>query len=567
MKYSKIGTYGLVALVLILLAAAIRLVLISLNWPLTNSDEGTIGIMALHIAYNGAHPIFFYGQGYMGAWEAYLGAALFHLFGPSLFTLRLGLVLMFVLFLTCMYLLTKLLYSKGLAIVTLLFLGLGSGYVMARELSAIGGYCETLFFGALLFVLASWLTRSYTQQRSRRQALIRLLAYLGWGLVAGLGLWTDMLSAPFILMSGILMLIFCWREWLRIVAPFGILAGLLTGILPMLLYNVKGSPYGNSLSTLLGQAGSGSTHTLTTLVQSLQSTINTSIPMMTGEPFCPVMEISFLGPDSPHTPTCTLLHWSWGIGYLLLLITALIFASVTVWHTLKASRRQHDQSQHDYNYQELVRFTGRLALLVSGLLTLVIYIYSNASIAWPGIHARYLIGLLIITPTLFAPLWQGVVRNLNKKPLAGTRRNMILATGSGFILVFIGIFFVIGVFEAFGEVPSIAQNYQADMHLAQDLEHLGIKHAYTDYWTCDKLAFLSNEQIICGIQTEQLIPTHNRYMPYYAIVSQDPASAYVFPITSNHPGPPSKIHFWDIEKKLKVYRRYIMDGYAIYLPG
>ena len=75
---------------------------------------------------------------------------------------------------------------------------------MACELMAIGGYSETLFFGAFLFLLASWLTRTYTPQLPRRQAMFRLLAYLSWGLVAGIGLWTDLLVAPFILMSGIL---------------------------------------------------------------------------------------------------------------------------------------------------------------------------------------------------------------------------------------------------------------------------------------------------------------------------------------------------------------------------
>ena len=36
--------------------------------------------MALHIAYRGEHPFLFYGQNYMGALEAYIGALLFHQF-------------------------------------------------------------------------------------------------------------------------------------------------------------------------------------------------------------------------------------------------------------------------------------------------------------------------------------------------------------------------------------------------------------------------------------------------------------------------------------------------------
>jgi hypothetical protein len=335
----------------------------------------------------------------------------------------------------------------------------------------------------------------------------------------------------------------------------------------MLLYNISSEQqkYGNSLS-LLGLINGGSshmTHTFTTLVQELHGTIGTSIPMMTGEPFCPVMELSFLGPNSPRSSTCTLIHWGWGLGYLLLFITALIVASVAVWRTLKVYRQQQDQSLHEQQYQKLARTTGRLMLLVSGLLSLFLYTYSSPPTVWPGIYARYIIGLLIITPALIAPLWIGVVNNLGQKPQCATKRSTIFAAGSGLILVLIGIFFVIGVCKTFGEMPFDIQRYQADMRLANDLEHLGIKHAYTDYWTCDKMAFLSHEQLIFAI----LNPIRNRYMPYYTAVSQDPKAAYVFPVTTGLNTPPGSIHITFIEQRLKVFHRYIMDGYAIYIPG
>src|SRR5215472_6389784 len=94
----KIGVYELCALALILCGTLLRVLLAALRWPLLNSDEGTMGIMALHIAYRGEHPIFYYGQHYMGTLEAYIAAGFFRLFGASVFTLRLGPVLMFVLF-------------------------------------------------------------------------------------------------------------------------------------------------------------------------------------------------------------------------------------------------------------------------------------------------------------------------------------------------------------------------------------------------------------------------------------------------------------------------------------
>jgi predicted membrane-bound mannosyltransferase len=108
-KQLKISTYGIYAFIIIAVATLLRIFLIAQGWPHSNADEDTMGIMAMHIAYNGEHPIFFYGQNYMGTLEAYLAAGFFRLFGASVFTLRLSPVLLFALFLTCMYLLTSLL--------------------------------------------------------------------------------------------------------------------------------------------------------------------------------------------------------------------------------------------------------------------------------------------------------------------------------------------------------------------------------------------------------------------------------------------------------------------------
>src|SRR6266700_7145434 len=89
-KYPKISAYEVGVIVIIALAIALRVVLVSLGWPLLDSDEGTMGLMGMHIAFHGETPIFFYGKNYMGAAEAYLAALMFHFFGISTFTLRLG---------------------------------------------------------------------------------------------------------------------------------------------------------------------------------------------------------------------------------------------------------------------------------------------------------------------------------------------------------------------------------------------------------------------------------------------------------------------------------------------
>ncbi|HEY6286820.1 MAG TPA: hypothetical protein VIX20_14255 [Ktedonobacteraceae bacterium] len=92
--YPGIGKNELYASGIIVISTFLRILLVCLGWPPTNSDESTMGILALHIADRGEHPIYFYGQHYMGALEAYFAAVSFHFFGVSLLTLRLGVILL-----------------------------------------------------------------------------------------------------------------------------------------------------------------------------------------------------------------------------------------------------------------------------------------------------------------------------------------------------------------------------------------------------------------------------------------------------------------------------------------
>ena len=67
---------ALVALLLGLAGVGYRLVLTLLTVPVSNSDEATFGLAALHIAQGRERPVFLYGQHYMGMLESYLAAPL-----------------------------------------------------------------------------------------------------------------------------------------------------------------------------------------------------------------------------------------------------------------------------------------------------------------------------------------------------------------------------------------------------------------------------------------------------------------------------------------------------------
>src|SRR5579863_2861731 len=148
MKQIKVSSFGIWAAVVIVLAILLRITLTALGWPPTNSDESKLGIMAMHIDSFKDFPIMLYGQVYMGALEAYIAAVLFPIFGASLLSLRLGTTLLFALFLTSMYFLVSLLYTKKFALVTLVLLSIGSIMMLFTELMAHGGYPEILGFGA-----------------------------------------------------------------------------------------------------------------------------------------------------------------------------------------------------------------------------------------------------------------------------------------------------------------------------------------------------------------------------------------------------------------------------------
>jgi 4-amino-4-deoxy-L-arabinose transferase-like glycosyltransferase len=369
--------YGLSALLLIALAVGLRLLLTAQGWPTTNSDEGTFGIMAMHIAYRGGHPIFLNGSNYMGALEAYLGAASFRLFGVSLPALRLGVILLYIFFLTSMYLLTSLLYTKKLALFVLVLLCLGSNAMFLRELYATGGSTQTLFFGSLAFLLATWLSLTREQQVPHAgDRWRRLAAYTVWGLAVGLGIWSDMVVLPFFMLSALLLLLFCWRDLLSW-APLCLLLGFSVGVLPLIAYNLHAAPGQDSFSTFAGlfhgshvQSASSLAQILRgiKLTQGINGTLSMSLPTATGDPSCPVPAVEFPSDASPHSAQCALLHRVWSAGYILLW-------TLSVLLTLGALRRLRTRSQAGIGGErrELVRHSARLCLLASAAVAVISY--------------------------------------------------------------------------------------------------------------------------------------------------------------------------------------------------
>ena len=559
-KYPGIGKYQLFALLIIVLAVCLRILLTASGWPTTNSDEGTIGLMARHIAYNGEHPVVFYNRNYLGALEAYLGAAFFRLFGPSLFSLRLGIILLDALFFASMYLLTSLLYTKKLALFVLVLLGLGSSAMFLRELYATGGTTQTLLFGTLAFLLASWLALSYRQDLTGSRRWLRLAAYAGWGLVIGLAIWSDLVVLPVLMMASLLLL-FCWRD-LRTLAPLFLLLGFVIGMFPLIVYNLQAAPGLDSLSMLVSLFHGGpsmhTAHTLPKLIQGIEGTVGMSLPTATGDPFCSVPAVEYAIDASPHSLYCTLLHTGWSAGYLLLWLLSVLLSVRMLWKLRSRMQAGSPEERH-----EVVLHFARLCLLACAAVALTIYAVSSGPQDAPHSHARYLVDLLIVTPALIWPVWRAAtapaVKEMQHGRFAGSRLAVMFNRG---VLLLITLLFLLGTLSIVGDLSSSQEANQQQDKLIAALERIGATHIYSDFWTCNRVTFVSQEKIICSVTDSTLQPSHNYYAPYYTTVHADPHSAYVFTYDLFQ----KASDLQRAERSGHGFRRLVFAGYIIYQP-
>ena len=573
---------------IITVAVVLRLVLIAKGWPLLDSDEGTMGLMAMHIAYRGEFPIFFYAQAYMGATEAYLGAFFFHLFGVSAFSLRLGLIVIYIIFMVAMYALARLLYGPSLALVTLAVLALGSNPVLTRELVAVGGDPEILMTGALLMTLASWLALTWNPQEPQQRRWRRILVYGTWGLVAGFSFYSHALGAPFIALGAVMLLVFCWRELLGWAAA-SVVVGALIGLSPMIYYNLvlakgKGTWFYIAHAVSAGNAP-------VQIGQQLKGALLVSLPTATGaNPLCAVSSVHLVRLNSLNGIHCTLVHTGWSLSWLCLCLVAALGACGAIWQLWRYRRQDWSFEKR----QEMVRQWGRLSLLIAGSGTLFLYILSPNAVVYPVATSRYLIGLLIATPALLYPLWRGL----------SVLKPFLLALSSRFALspfiergsttigrVILGLVIAIlafGTFSTFSGIPSAPQAGAADnvYNTQYTIQHLDIpatralnqqesdliqrllrmneRYIYSDYWTCDRLIFQSREQILCSVVNDEVQPGFDRYTLYGDSVHAAHNAAYVLMVHSQA----NEVFSEEIRTHAGTmhYQAFVIDGYAVYVP-
>lgn len=578
-------SYGLAATCIIVCAIALRFVLTIIGWPHHGSEEGTMGLEAMHILQRGEHPVYLYGQNYMGVLEAYAGALSFRLFGISTISLRLGMIAFYAVFLICLNWVARKLYSHRVALASLVILSLGTPFLVQIELLADGGKVETLAFGALMYAAASWLALSRpTGILTFRQRWLRYAAFATWGLAAGLGLYTYSIIAPFVLTSGLLLALTCWRE-IRSWALVFTIVGLLIGLLPVIIYTatmpVKDNPIAvffslhNSLSADNGPKG------WHLLVKQVEGTLLYTLPTVTGlVPPYPAAAMPFYGPPRFSTLASVIIGGGWSLGYLSLLGIATYHPLIILRKLWMVHRQSHtsDASVRDGSGRAVTRSpfvlqdgahdgahdgartVAQLMLALTAWLTIVAYM-SSPTAANNVYSGRYMVGLLIIWPAVLWPLIGGL-RHLWIPSIIRANWEMLGRVWRPAALLFLTLSLVTGIVAILQAVPPTVALNQQDAKFADDLLAKKITRFYSDYWTCDLLAFNTQEKLTCGVVTLYAQPGRIRYARYYAEVQADPRSPYVF------------VRGSDLEQTFVAYiahtgQTYIiehLDGYNIYTP-
>ncbi len=152
---------------------------------LLHSDEAIVGLMAQDIAAGRQLPIYFYGQRYMGALEAYAVASASSLFDNPIHALRFAPAFFFALMVAVQYLMLTRWFSRRGGLMGALALIACAPMFMQWSISARGGYVEILLWGsALLWAYSEWFVPPAPTTR-------RGLRKFAFGSLIGSGMWIN----------------------------------------------------------------------------------------------------------------------------------------------------------------------------------------------------------------------------------------------------------------------------------------------------------------------------------------------------------------------------------------
>lgn len=583
-------------------AAVYRLALLLRGWPGLDSDEAIVGLMARHILLRGEHPIFFYGQYYLGPLQAYAAALMFAIFGSSQLTLRLVVLALTIGFFAAMYALGRAAYGRVVALLVLAWLALGPPYATLRELVAVGGHQEMLLFAALL-LLGLWhrLRQPALLPQTRRERYRATAAYAAIGLLAGLGLWADLLILPVLFASGVALLARRRRELLSVCGAV-LLLGFCIGASPYIIFNVThdNASYKQVVWQSRPAGRESSWPTPQEWQQQIGETLAVALPLAFGSPHVCVTQgdiWSWYPPSgAENTPSAGLCNnanilFSLAIISLYLLTAWQIFLALRPWLQSTPARLGRlrlwlvqrgllrpggessssapvknergasiDNVENGVNAEVAARLWLQAMLLGIAAFNIFAYASSIDAQRYQFTAARYFLPLYLTAPLLFGSLWAAARPFVSRlvavavqhiRPKGGSsllvepswkesaRPRLMILRSAVATLVLVALFAVaiqgvVRVFVYAGDAERFGLPMPpADRALIAFLDAHHITRYYSDYWTCYRIAFESDERVICAVRGQDgepdLMLMNNRYTPYITDLAATPTPAYILP--------------------------------------
>ncbi len=180
----------------LLIAVIVRVWLIVHTNGVIAGDEAMVGLQAEHIL-RGEHPIYYYGQPYMGSLQMYLIAGILFFTGPAVWAARIEPLLISLLLVTLTWFFSAAL-AKGahlsqpvkrlFMVVSTLVAAFAPLYDTVEELRTTGGYIEAFTIMLWLLFCAYRLTQCWSNGASARELALR---WAGIGFLIGFGFWID----------------------------------------------------------------------------------------------------------------------------------------------------------------------------------------------------------------------------------------------------------------------------------------------------------------------------------------------------------------------------------------
>lgn len=282
----------------LLFALLIRVWLVVYTRGVIAGDEAMVGIQAEHIL-RGEHPVYYYGQPYMGSLEAYFAALLFAIAGASVWTLRAVSILLSLLLVFLTWRLAGALAEqthlsayarRRFMLIAALVAALPPLYDAVIELRMMGGYIEAFVIMAWLLLSGLRLTQRWQAGASARELALR---WAGIGLLIGLGLWTDPLIVSAIIAIALWIAGYCIVELVKLrqqseseaqhslhsllkgaLLSVTAIPAFLVGFAPALVWGARHQ--WQNIAYIFNHGGDVSSHRLTAILQ-VQSFYNTCI--------------------------------------------------------------------------------------------------------------------------------------------------------------------------------------------------------------------------------------------------------------------------------------------------